>query len=79
MTAPQVQKITFEIGMLGAKELKVSDPTECYTSISLPGTFSGLKLLCLEYVGFQMIDRSVNLDFDLTAEYEEALRISKGL
>ena len=65
--------------MLGAKGLKVSDPTECYTLTSLPGKFSGLNLLCLEYVGFKRIDSSVDLGFDLAAEYEEALRILKGL
>lgn len=78
MAGTEVQKITFEIAMLGAKGLKVSDPTERHTLTSLPGTFSGLKLLCLEYVGFKKIDPSVDLGFDIGAEYEEALRIQWG-
>ncbi len=78
MTGPKLQKITFEIAMLGAKGLNVSDPAERHTLTSLPGTFSGLKLLCLEYVGFKIIDPSVDLGFDITAEYEEALRVHRG-
>lgn len=56
MDGPEVQKITFEIAMLGAKGLSVSDPAERHTLTSLPGRFSGLKLLCIEYVGFKIID-----------------------
>ena len=41
------------------------------------GKFSGLHLLCIEYVGFQLIDPSIDLGFDLSAEYAEALRMHK--
>ncbi len=35
---------------------------------SLPGLFSDLRLLCIKYVGFKIIDTSVDLGFDIAAE-----------
>ncbi len=78
MTGPEVQKITLGIAMLGAKGLNTSDPTEWYSLSSLPGVFSGLKLLCLEFVGFKMIDPSVDLGFDIAAEHQKALRFCRS-
>ena len=71
----EVQKITLEIAMLGAKGLSVNDTSKKYQLRSLPGDFSGLHLLCIEYVGFKIIDPSVDIGFDIAAEYEEAMRL----
>jgi tetratricopeptide (TPR) repeat protein len=68
----EVQKITFEIAMLGSRGLDVNTPAEQYTLRSIPGKFSGLHLLCIEYVGFQIIDPKVDIGFDLSAEYAAA-------
>jgi tetratricopeptide (TPR) repeat protein len=72
MPLAEVQKITFEIAMLGSRGLDVNDPAEQYTLRSIPGKFSGLHLLCIEYVGFQIIDPKVDIGFDLSAEYAVA-------
>lgn len=72
MSAEEVRRITMEIAMLGANGLSVSDPSACYTLRSLPGEFCGLQLLCYEYVGFKIIDPTVDIGFDIAAEYEEA-------
>jgi tetratricopeptide (TPR) repeat protein len=72
MPKPEIQKISFEIAMLGTRGLDVNNPAEKYTLNSLPGKFSGLHLLCIEYVGFQMIDPSIDIGFDLSAEYAAA-------
>lgn len=72
MPKAEVQKIAFEIATLGSKGLSVSDPAENYTLRSLPGQFSALKLLCLQYVGFRQIEPTVDIGFDLAAEYEQA-------
>ena len=72
MPRAEVQKITFEIAMLGSRGLDVNEPAEQYTLRSIPGTFSGLHLLCIEYVGFQIIDPKVDIGFDLSAEYAVA-------
>lgn len=71
----EVQKISFEIAMLGTGGLDVNDPAQKYTLRSLPGRFSGLHLLCIEYVGFQILDPSVDIQFDLSVEYREAKRM----
>lgn len=72
MPRAEVQKITFEIAMLGSRGLDVNDPTEQYSLRSISGKFSGLHLLCIEYVGFQIIDSKVDIGFDLSAEYAAA-------
>lgn len=48
------------------------DPSIRYQLRSLPGDFSGLQLLCLEFVGFKIVDPTVDIGFDIGAEYEEA-------
>ena len=72
MHEAEVQRIAFEIATLGSKGLSVSDPAEKYTLRSLPGKFSALHLLCLQYVGFRQIEPTADIGFDLAAEYEEA-------
>lgn len=54
--------------MLGTRGLDVNSPEQKYTLNSIPGNFSGLHLLNIEYVGFQIIDPSIDLGFDLSAE-----------
>jgi Flp pilus assembly protein TadD len=78
MPKDRVQAITMEIAMLGTKGLSVSDTTAKHTLRGLPGSFSGLQLLCLEYVGFKIIDPAVDIGFDIAAEYEEARRMHRG-
>jgi hypothetical protein len=58
--------------MLGAKGFSVNDPSKKYQLRSLPGDFTGLHLLCIEYVGFKIIDPTVDIGFDIAAEYAEA-------
>ncbi len=74
MPADEVKNITMEIAMLGTKGLSVSNPTARHTLRSLPGEFSGLQLLCYEYTGFKLIEPSMDIGFDIAAEYEEARR-----
>lgn len=78
MPRAEVQKITFEIAMLGSRGLDVNDPAEQYSLNSIPGKFSGLQLLCIEYVGFQIIDPKVDIGFDLSAEYQAARAMFGG-
>lgn len=75
MPKAEIQRITFEIAMLATRGLQVNDPAEQYTLNSLPGKFSGLHLLCIEYVGFKFVDPSVDIGFDLSAEYAAACKI----
>ena len=75
MPKEEVQRITLEIAMLGAKGLSINAPSTKYQLRSLPGDFSGLHLLCIEYVGFKIIDPAVDIGFDISAEYAEACRL----
>lgn len=72
MPDEEVKRITMEIAMLGTKGLSVHDPTARYSLRALPGEFSGLQLLCIEYVGFKRIDPSGGIGFDIAPEYEAA-------
>ena len=47
-----VQKIAFQIAMLGSGQLDANNPTDKSSLHSILGNFAGLHLLCLEYVSF---------------------------
>lgn len=74
----EVRKITVEIAMLGTKGLDVNDPAQKYQLRSLPGNYSGLHLVSIEYVGFKLLDPSVDIGFDLSQEYHQAQHLLGG-
>jgi hypothetical protein len=59
-----IQRTAFEIALLGQHGLDVNDLTQKYRLRSLPGSFSGLHLVCLMYVGFQRIAPERDIGFD---------------
>ena len=67
-----IQRIVFEITMLGTKGWNVNDPTPRYELRSLPGKFSGLQLVSLAYVGLKLTAPEQNYGFDLAEEYARA-------
>ena len=71
----QVRNIGLEIAMLGTRGIDVNNPDSRYTIRSLPGEFSGLHLLSLQYVAFKKILPEQNIGFNLSAEYETALKL----
>jgi len=75
MSADQVQKIGFEIAMLGTRGIDVNNADSRYTLKNLPGEFSGLHLLSLQYVAFKKIAPEQNIGFDLSAEFQAALKL----
>jgi tetratricopeptide (TPR) repeat protein len=72
MPESEVQRIVFEIVMLGRGGLDVNDPTQKYTLKTLPGKFSGLHLVSIMYVGMKQIAPQHDPGFDLSAEYAAA-------
>ena len=78
LSKEDIRKIAFEIAMLGTKGLDVNDPAQKYQLRSLPGRFSGLHLVSIEYVGFKLVDPSVDLGFDLSQEYRQAQLLFGG-
>jgi tetratricopeptide (TPR) repeat protein len=73
LSLEQVRQIGFEIAMLGTRGLDVNSPEQKYTLKSMEGNFSGLHLVCLQYVAFKRIAPEHSIGFDLSAEYETAL------
>ena len=77
MTPEEVQRIGFEIAMLGKSGLDVNNPAPSYRLRTLPGEFSGLHLVSLMYVAFQQIAPGQDVGFDLATEYEMALALRR--
>lgn len=75
MGIEEVQKIAYEIAVIGQNGLDINNPRKTYTINSLPGEFTGLQLLCYMYTGFQMIDPSIDIGADLSLEYSTALKM----
>ena len=75
MARKEVERVTFEIAMLGRTGLDVNDPARQYTLKSLPGERSGLQLVCIMYAGMKVIAPEVDAGFDLAAEYEAAMSL----
>jgi len=71
----QVQKIGFEIAILGTRGLDTNSPAQKYTLRSMPGTFSGLNLVCFEYVAFKLFAPGQDIGFDLSKEYKMARKM----
>ena len=75
MAPETVRQIGFEIAMLGMNGISVNDPTPKYKLKNLPGTFSGLHMISLEYVAFKQFALEMDIGFDLSAEYHSALAL----
>jgi tetratricopeptide (TPR) repeat protein len=78
MTPEEVQRIGFEIAMLGKSGLDVNNSAPSYRLRTLPGEFSGLQLVSIMYVAFQQIAPGQDVGFDLATEYEMALAMRRA-
>lgn len=74
----EIQKISFDIGIKGESGLDINNPQRKYEIDSIPGTFSGLQLVCYMYVGFKLIASDMDIGIDLSAEYATALKLSNS-
>ena len=72
MTPDEVQQVGFEVATLGMNGIDVNDPTSKYHLKSLAGSFSGLHMVCLEYVSFKQFAPETDIGFDLSSEYRSA-------
>jgi tetratricopeptide (TPR) repeat protein len=75
MQLRELTEILAEIALKGERGFDVHDPEQKYELASLPGKYSGLNLVCYLYVGFQIIDPTKDIGFDLSKEYEAAKEI----
>lgn len=75
MDRQQVERVAMEVALLGMKGLDVNSSEKKYTLTSLPGSFSGLHLVCLMYVGFKVARPELDAGFDVSKEYQQAKRM----
>jgi len=78
LSPEEINNIGIEIALRGTRGIDVTSPEPQYTLRSLEGNFSGLYLVCLQYVAFQKIAPEQNIGFDLSAEYQAALNLFKS-
>lgn len=72
MSESQIQKIGFEIAILGQSGLDINDPTKRYTINSMPGEFTGLHLCSIMYAAFKQFAPKEDVGIDFSKEYEAA-------
>lgn len=77
MKTDDIKKIAFEIGLKGTEGIDINDPIKRYTLKSMPGEFTGLQLICYMYVGFKIIDPTMNTGIDLSREYSTAKQMMR--
>ena len=65
----KAQQVALEISVLGRSGLDINDPDKKYKLNSLPGSFSGLQLLCYLYAAFKQIDPAEDIGADFAQEY----------
>jgi len=75
LSLDQVKKIGIEIALLGTRGFDINNPQKKYTIKALPGEFSGLQLLCIEYVAFKKFAPGQDIGFDIGTEYNSALKL----
>ena len=75
LSLEQVRQIGFEIALLGTRGLDVNSSEQKYTLKSMEGNFSGLHLVCFQYVAFKKIAPEHSIGFDLSVEYQAALKL----
>lgn len=78
LSRDEVQKIAFDVALLGQRGLDINDPEKKYRVKSLPETYSGLHMLCYMFVGFKIIDPALDAGIDLNEEYHAALQMHEG-
>jgi len=72
MSNEEVQKIGFEIAMLGQRGLDPNDSSPRYRLRSMQGDYSALHLLCYMYAAFKIIAPDSDIGFDVSKEYSMA-------
>lgn len=77
MPLDELRRVAFEIAVLGQRGYDTNNPQKQYEVKSLPGRYSGLHMVCLMYVAFQMISPEHSVGFDLSREFEAAKSMRK--
>jgi hypothetical protein len=74
----EIQKVGFEIAMLGRQGIDPANSEKKYHLDSIPGNeFTGLQLLAYMYAAFQVIDPFLDTGLNFKKEYETAKEMHK--
>lgn len=77
MSPAQIKQVGAEIAILGQRGLDMNNPAEKYHLRSLPGSFSGLHLVCLMYAAFKIVALDLDSGIDLSKEYDVAMSMHR--
>jgi Tfp pilus assembly protein PilF len=78
MELSEIQKVGFEIGLLGRQGIDSSNHDKKYTLKSIPDKeFTGLQLLVYMYAAFQVIDPFLDIGLNFKKEYDVAKSMHK--
>lgn len=75
MPPDEVRNVGFESATVGMNGINVNDPKSEYHLRTLRGIFTGLQLLCYEYVAFKQFAPEMDIGFDVAKEYGAAMRM----
>lgn len=75
MPKVKILEVLSEISNLGQSGLDTNEPAQKYTLKSLPGSYSGLNLVCYLYVGTKIINPDLDIGFDISKEYNIAMKL----
>ena len=76
MEQQAILEVAKEIATIGTNGITYGDADAKYTLRSLPGQeFSGLGLLCMEYVGFKLTAPDLDLQIPLDEAYRMAVEM----
>ena len=71
-----IKEVSLEIALLGTYGLDPYNKEKKYSLKSIPDKqFTALHLLSIEYVGFQMVDPTLDANLDFQNEYENAKKL----
>jgi hypothetical protein len=69
MSPEQLKQAALELAMTGQQGLDLKDATPKYTLKTLPGAFSGMKIVSYMYAAFQQFMPGADVGIDLSKEY----------
>ncbi len=73
MSPEQLKQAALELAMTGQQGLDLKDATPKYTLKTLPGAFSGMKIVSYMYAAFQQFMPGADVGIDLSREYVVAI------
>jgi hypothetical protein len=78
MDHDQIFTAVSEIALLGQQGFDYRSSEEKYTLRTLPGSYSGLQLMCYMYVGFKIVQPELDTGLDLEDAYQSALAMRQA-